>query len=70
MYLWRLYYDEYAQLKSAFYVFISANLLTVYNKYNQMHIITLIINNRNNKNQNVSILKDHLQGESISTKYV
>lgn len=35
-----------------------------------MHTITLVINNKDIKNQHVSILKDHLQGESTSTKYV
>jgi hypothetical protein len=70
LYFWRLYYDEYTQLKSAFYLFISVHLLTIYNKYNQMHTITLIINNKNIKNQHVSILKDHLQENITSTKYV
>ena len=70
LYLWRLYYDEHTQLKSAFYVLISVHLLTVYNKYNQMQTITLIINNKNIKNQHISILKYHFQGESKSTKYV
>jgi len=69
-YLWRLYDDEYYLLKSAFYAFTSVHLLTMYNEYNHMHTITLIIENKNIKTQHVSILKDHLQGESTSTKYV
>jgi len=35
-----------------------------------MHTITLIINNKNIKNQHISIQKDHIQGENTATKYV
>jgi hypothetical protein len=50
LYLWCLFYEELAHLKSAFYVFISVNLLAIYNKYKAMQTITFIINNKNIKN--------------------